>query len=268
MKIKDYAHTQEDFELKRVEDGLYKTQKLPQNLNRYYDFEDYISHDDSRKGIVGHVYNVVKNFMFHQKISLIKKNTKRNPRILDYGCGTGDFLKYLKKKNYQVEGFEPTLKANEIASKKGLNIHLDVDSIDRKFDVITLFHVLEHIEDIDFLIKNLNQKLSKEGILIIAVPNHESKDAKIYKNYWAAWDVPRHIWHFSKESLINKVKSYSFKLIKVKPLFFDAIYISMVSEKYRKGSSIKGILNGLYANLHALKTKSWSSHIFIFKKEL
>lgn len=268
MKIKDYAHTQEDFELKRVEEGLYKTQNLPQNLVPYYDFEEYISHDDSKKGIVGQVYDLVKNFMFHQKLNLIKNNAKDNPRILDYGCGTGDFLDYLKQKEYKVEGFEPTLKAKEIASKKGLKIHSEINLIDGEFDVITLFHVLEHVEDIDSLIKSLKQKLSKKGILIIAVPNHESKDAKIYKNYWAAWDVPRHIWHFSKESLIRKVKSYNFKLVSIKPLFFDAIYISMVSEKYKQGNSIKGILNGLYANLHALKTKSWSSHIFIFKKEI
>lgn len=266
MKIKDYAHTQEDFEIKRVGEGLYKTHNLPQNLDPYYNFEDYISHDDKKEGIVGQIYNIIKNLMFRQKLNLIKKYATEKPKILDYGCGTGDFLNYLKQKKYEVEGFEPTLKAKEIASKKGLEIHSDKDLINGKFDVITLFHVLEHVEDINFLIENLKQKLSKNGILIIAVPNHESKDAKIYKKYWAAWDVPRHIWHFSKRSLTRKIKSYSFKLIKIKPLFFDAIYISMISEKYKQGNLIKGIINGFYANIHALKTKSWSSHIFVFKK--
>lgn len=268
MKIKDFAHTKEEFKLKRVEEGLYKTQNLPQNLDPYYDFEEYISHDESKKGIIGRVYDVVKKFMFYQKLNLIKKYSNENPKVLDYGCGTGDFLDYLNQKKYKVEGFEPTQKANEIASRKNLKMHSDINSIIGKFDVITLFHVLEHVEDIDFLIKSLKQKLNENGILIIAVPNHESKDAKIYKEFWAAWDVPRHVWHFSKSSLIRKIKSYSLKLISVKPLFFDAIYISIVSEKYKQGNSIKGILNGLYANLHALKTKSWSSHIFIFKKEI
>lgn len=267
MKIKDLAHTQEEFQLREVKTGLYKTQILPQNLDRFYDFKEYISHDQDRKGFIGLIYDTVKNYMFGQKHKLIKKYANEAPKILDYGCGTGDFLKYLRDKNYDVQGIEPTEKAQAIASKKGLKIHASPKEIDQKFDVISLFHVLEHVEDFESLIKELKGKLNDKGILIIAVPNHKSKDAQIYQEFWAAWDVPRHIWHFSKSALIENVKTASFKLLNTKPLFFDAIYISIVSERYKKGNVLKGAINGFYANISALFTKSWSSHIFVFKKD-
>lgn len=266
MTIKDFAYTQEEFELKEVEAGLYKTQNLPQDLSRFYDFEEYISHDQNRKGFIGNIYDTVKNYMFGQKLNLIKKHANETPQILDYGCGTGDFLKFLQDKNYDVQGIEPTQKAQMIATKKGLKIHTSIKEIDEKFDVISLFHVLEHVEDFQSLIKQLREKLNAGGILIIAVPNHKSKDAQIYQEFWAAWDVPRHIWHFSKTALIENIKSFSFKLLETKPLFFDAIYISIVSERYKKGNTLKGVINGFYANISAIFTKSWSSHIFVFKR--
>ncbi|MDN6311041.1 MAG: class I SAM-dependent methyltransferase [Psychroflexus sp.] len=267
MKIKDFAHTQEEFELREVEAGLYKTQKLPKDLDRFYDFEEYISHDQNRKGFIGHIYDTVKNYMFSQKLNLIKKYASEAPQILDYGCGTGDFLKFLQDRDYAVQGIEPTEKAQKIASQKGLKIHASLQEINEKFDVISLFHVLEHVEDFQSLIKQLRGKLNANGILIIAVPNHKSKDAQIYQEFWAAWDVPRHIWHFSKIALIEKIKIASFNLLTTKPLFFDAIYISIVSERYKKGDALKGVINGFYANINALFTKSWSSHIFVFKKD-
>lgn len=264
MEIKDWAHTKENFKLEDFQEGVYKLKDIPNNLAHYYDFDNYISHQEDRKSIIDALYGVVKKYMLHKKKCLIEAQHAQNKlRVLDYGCGVGDLVNYLTKKGHEAVGYEPNKNARQIASEKGVKL---IDNIqNQKFDVICLFHVLEHIEDLNQLINMLYRSLAVNGILIIAVPNHDAFDAHYYKKYWAAWDVPRHIWHFSKTGLIDYFKAYPFQLNTIKPMWFDAIYISMVSEQYKGKSQLWGILVGLYSNWKALWSKSYSSNIFVFK---
>ena len=266
MKITDWAHSKKEFELKKIGKGVFRLSNIPQDLEAYYNFKDYISHQNEKKTLTEKIYQFVKKFMFGRKLKVIQQHTnKKNLRILDYGCGVGEFVSYLKNKGHEAEGFEPNEKARRVALENGVKL-IDTLSKENKYDVICLYHVLEHIEDLDKKLKQLHQQLNDKGILVIAVPNHDAYDAKHYKTFWAAWDVPRHIWHFNKIGLKNIIEPYSFKLIKTMPLWFDALYISMVSETFKNSSRLKGLLIGVISNLKALLTKNYSSNQFVFKK--
>ncbi|QSS98133.1 class I SAM-dependent methyltransferase [Psychroflexus sp. ALD_RP9] len=266
MEITDWAHSKEKFKLETVQKGVYKLSEIPESLEKYYNFNDYISHHNQKKTLTEKIYQGVKHLMFKKKLNLINQYTSQKTlKILDYGCGVGEFVSYLKDNGHQADGFEPNENARKIAIDNG--VRLVNESLNQhKYDVICLYHVLEHIEDIDDKLKMLYNHLNYDGILIIAVPNHDAFDAKYYKTCWAAWDVPRHIWHFNKNGLRNLIESYSFKLIKRKPLWFDALYISMISETYKKSSRLKGLMVGLISNLSGLFTKNYSSNQFVFKK--
>ncbi len=264
MKIKDYAHTKDSFEIIKIEKGILRTSPIPENMERYYQFKAYISHDNQKKSVIGRIYKTVQQFMFYKKYKLIKHQVgKKDINALDYGCGTGDFVEYLNHKGLNAVGYEPNENASKLAAEK-TEILQEISH--RSYDVITLFHVLEHIENLDEILSTLHKNLRKEGMLVIAVPNHDSYDASYYKDKWAAWDVPRHIWHFNKTGLIKTIESRQFKHIATKPLWFDALYISMVSEKYKKTNQIKGLFRGLLSNFKARKTKNYSSQVYVFKK--
>lgn len=265
LHIKDNANSKEEFQLIKVKEGVYKTEPKPGNLKKYYEFEDYISHSNKNKTLTEVVYNFVKQWMFSKKHKLIKKHKPEVNSVLDYGCGTGDFVQYLKSKQINSIGFEPTEQAFKIARKKHRSIYQSLEKIKSKVDVITLFHVLEHVENYNEVIQNLKSYLNTNGLIIIAVPNHESYDAKFYKENWAAWDVPRHLWHFSIKGMIQVADENNLKLMQIQPMPFDAFYISMVSETYRNQSKLKGIWRGMLSNISALQTQSYSSNIFVFK---
>lgn len=188
--------------------------------------------------------------------------------MLDIGSGTGDFLFTCKKDNWNVFGVEPSKEAREISSHKNIEVVSNLSFLEEdRFDVITLWHVLEHVENLFEYIETLKKKLKPDGVLIIAVPNFNSYDAKFYKEYWAAFDVPRHLWHFSQESIKKLFGNVSMKVEKVLPMKFDSYYVSMLSEKYKNGKHrfLKAFYIGFLSNLKARSTSEYSSLIYIIK---
>ena len=212
------------------------TNHVPKNIADYYKSENYISHTDAKKSILDKVYHAVKNITLRRKLKLINSFNTSTKKILDVGAGTGDFLKVCKNNSWNVFGIEPSLDARNIAAKKEIVLLENLSEIENlKFDVITLWHVLEHVENLQEYINTLKSLLTENGTLLIAVPNYKSYDAKHYKEFWAAFDVPRHLWHFSQTS-IHKIFSEEDMIVeKTIPMKFDFYYVSLLSEKYKSG---------------------------------
>ena len=272
----DYSVSKEQFELLyNKEKDMFETKPKPkkESLAKYYQSESYISHTDANKTIVEKLYKLVKYFTIKNKVGLIQKLNTKEKDLLDIGCGTGDFLVEAAKKSWNVTGIEPSAKAQQLAKtklKEQLQIFTDIDEIkNSNFDVITLWHVLEHVYDLDFFLKKLKTLLKPNGIIIVAVPNFKSYDAKHYKQFWAAYDVPRHLWHFSKKAISNIFLEIEMKVVKVLPMYFDSFYVSLLSEKYKtkKSNFFRSFWVGLLSNISALRTKEYSSLIFIIKNK-
>lgn len=270
-KIKDYSVTGEEFDLLMDEKlQLLKTHPQPNNeeLQKYYQSEDYISHTDAKRSWFEKIYHLVKQKAVRDKVSLIEYYNGSKGIVLDIGSGTGDFLAEAKKQNWKTVGMEPSDKAKSIAKQKGVCLVESYDELeDHYFDVITMWHVLEHVPDLDFQINELKRLLKPDGTIIIAVPNYKSFDAHFYGKYWAAYDVPRHLWHFSKSAIQQLFAQKNLKLIEVKPMWFDSFYVSLLSEKYKTGKMnvFSAFWIGLQSNLKGKKSKEFSSHIYIIK---
>lgn len=265
LRIKDEAFTKQEFKVKWDENGVLQTYPKPENLVEYYNFGDYISHQSDRNTLLTKVYNLVKQHMFKTKLNHLLKNKKELKSVLDYGCGTGEFVEYLESKSIQAEGVEPTPLAFKKAKDKRIKVHKSLDRVQDSFDAITLFHVLEHVDDYESILKQLTKKLKPNGLILIAVPNYKSYDAHYYKEKWAAWDVPRHLWHFSKKNIREIGNRCNLELIQTKGMPFDAFYISMVSESYKGNLKLKGLWHGLVSNLKAIRSKEYSSNLFILQ---
>lgn len=267
LVCRDNLVSGEKFEILEFEKGILKTEPVPEELFKYYESEAYISHTDSSKKITDKIYQLVKSYMLSQKAKWIREEIKQGS-ILDYGAGTGDFLNKMKSFLWKVEGVEPNSTARELAILKKLDLAKDLSGIrSKKFDVISLWHVLEHIPDFENKLKEFQQLLNEDGILVIAVPNYNSYDAQYYKEDWAAWDVPRHLWHFSRQGLKSKMEEFGFSLIKEKPLKFDSFYVSLLSEKNkRNGNPVNAFVRGLISNLKASDNKEYSSITYFYKK--
>lgn len=273
LKTKDYLVTGEEFTLVENEFGdILQTIPVPSliKIPEYYKSENYISHTDTKKSFTDKLYHFIKKIALKQKVSLITKINKGSGKLLDIGSGTGDFLATAKEKNWAVFGVEPNPDAITLSEKKGVCVSKELKDItETDFDVITLWHVLEHVPDVEDYINEISNRLKTSGIVIIAVPNFKSKDAQHYKQFWAAYDVPRHLWHFSKTGIQRLFSKKQFEFIISKPMWFDAFYVSLLSEKYKTGKSnwLKAIFRGLQSNLSGLQTKEYSSHIYILKKK-
>mgnify|MGYP001814294641 CR=1 FL=1 len=245
------------------------------DLPTYYESEEYISHTDSKRTLMDKVYQMVKIYSLKKKLKLINKLSGSKGHILDIGCGTGDLLAVCEKDGWRISGTEPSDKARELAINK-ITYKKDVkkdlneftDSSHGKFDVITMWHVLEHVPNLMEYIKSLKELLSPNGYLLVAVPNFKSHDASHYKEFWAAYDVPRHLWHFSEKSIRNIFGKYDFKVIETLPMIFDSFYVSLLSEKNMTGKSnlISAFKTGLISNIKAKQTNEYSSKIYIIKK--
>lgn len=266
--VKDYVVSGEKFEL--LYDAtldLLATHPKPKNISSYYESADYISHTDSKVGLVDYLFQKVKGYMLKRKLNLVSSYFKKG-NILDIGAGTGDFLNCFKHAGWDVSGVEPNNKARNLATKKDILLAENIDAITNSFDVITMWHVLEHVSDLDKQLHWLQDHIKPNGHLFIAVPNYRSYDARKYKEFWAAYDVPRHLYHFSQTSIEKIFAKKGFKLIATKPLIFDAYYVSLLSEGYKKSKFkfIKAFYTGLLSNLKALKTSEYSSIIYVLKK--
>lgn len=271
LSVKDYLVSGESFDLVHDTDSDFlKTFPQPQveELPKYYESQEYISHTDEKRGLFSRLYQLVKKWSLQKKAKLILQQHGEVGSLLDVGAGTGDFLKVAKEKGWQVHGMEPNKNAAKLALEKGIDLKASLNDFEGKqFDVVTLWHVLEHIPDLEETILKLAALVKPQGALIIAVPNFKSFDARHYGKFWAAYDVPRHLWHFSKESMKN-LFAENFQLKKIEPMIFDSFYVSLLSEKYKTGRkiSLKAFWIGLLSNIKAKRSKEYSSHIYCFKK--
>ena len=268
---KDYFLTQESFGLSfNSTYQCYQTDPIPVDLEKYYESEAYISHTDGKKGLFESLYQLAKNFTLANKRQLVRQLFlgKTDLKVLDIGCGTGDFLKALPS-TYSKFGIEPNDSARILASQKNITCKPSDLDIEDQFDLISMWHVLEHVPDLEKQFKTFDRLLKKDGKIIIAVPNHESFDATYYGKFWAAYDVPRHVWHFSKTSIKTISDLHGYSIEKISPMWLDSIYVSMLSEKYKKSNLgfVKGIFVGFLSNILALRKKDTSSLIYILKKD-
>ncbi|HVT87099.1 MAG TPA: class I SAM-dependent methyltransferase [Chitinophagaceae bacterium] len=277
LSAKDHTVSGELFSITECNSCSFRfTQDVPDadSIAPYYKSEDYISHTDETKGLIGTLYKKIRRRTLIRKRKLIEKATGiLKGSLLDVGCGTGAFVHEMQLKNWIVTGLEPDAGARELAKRlynldlKDQNelFHLPGSSL----DAITLWHVLEHVHDLDGYIQQLKLLLKESGKLFIAVPNYTSLDARIYKEYWAAYDVPRHLYHFSPLSMQRLMEKNGLKIIKYKPMWYDSFYISLLSSKYKNGKSrwFASLWNGLRSNVIALgNTKKCSSVIYVISR--
>ena len=275
FSLKDYFFTQEEFTIQQCKKcGFRFTNPRPEEvaLGPYYKTEDYLSHSNRKKTLFDKAYHAVKNYNLRRKKGLVEKHVSKGT-IIDIGAGTGAFLAQFDETKWKRLGLEPDSTAREIAKTNfGLEL-LDPSTLANKeikdVTVITLWHVLEHISTLNEQLALIHEKLATNGILIIAVPMSNSYDAKHYGKYWAAYDVPRHLYHFTQDTLQLLLKKHGFSLIEKYPMKFDSFYISLLSEKHKKNSlaHVKAVVNGLFSNIMASNKKgTYSSMIFVFKK--
>ena len=268
LTTKDFLVSGEEFKLLRDSRiDLLATNPQPADLTPYYESDAYISHTDSDKGIIGQLYQWVKKITLRRKVKLFNKYSGSDRTVLDIGAGTGDLLLEAKKNGFAVYGVEPNELAREKAREKGIDLKAEYPS-GKKFGIISLWHVLEHLPDPNDEFKKIRAMLSDSGTIFIAVPNFNSYDAKYYKEFWAGYDVPRHLWHFSRKAIFDLCSNHQMEVVETKPMIFDSFYVSMLSEKYRKGRSnlIWAFLIGLLSNLKARANGEYSSLLYVIQK--
>jgi 2-polyprenyl-3-methyl-5-hydroxy-6-metoxy-1,4-benzoquinol methylase len=278
LKAKDYTVSHETFEVWNCSDCQARfTQGVPveSEIGRYYQSEDYISHSNTQKGLVSRLYQSVRSYTLRQKRNWVKKvSGLATGRILDIGCGTGEFLNAMKGAGWHTLGLEPDEGARQMARK---NYGLEVQQQDQlfeleeeAFDVISMWHVLEHVHRLHPYLDKIAKLLKAEGVLIIAVPNYQSKDADTYGKEWAAYDVPRHLYHFSPAAMEQLLESHGFQLVQKKLMPFDPFYVSLLSEKYRHGSArlLPAFWNGALSLMKSMgNVDQASSVIYLARKK-
>jgi 2-polyprenyl-3-methyl-5-hydroxy-6-metoxy-1,4-benzoquinol methylase len=271
LTVKDHSVSKEVFDL-YYDEALDMLITHPQPsldvLGKYYESEDYISHTDNKRSLFEKAYHFVKGIALKNKLNLINDLQPNKGKILDIGAGTGDFLYVAKENGWSTTGIEPSDKAKEIAKNKGVQFVETTSNLEtHSFDVITMWHVLEHVPDLDFQIKELKRLLKPSGSLIIAVPNFKSFDANHYGTFWAAYDVPIHFWHFSKKAIQSLFEKENILLEKIVPMKFDSFYVSLLSEKYKTGKMnfVSAFFVGLRSNIKAKRNFEYSSHIYVLK---
>lgn len=272
QKVRDYSVSKEIFELHHnPEYDILITFPKPSldKLPSYYESDDYISHTDGKRSLFERAYHFIKGIALKNKLKLINAQSTKG-KLLDIGAGTGDFLVVAQNDGWQITGIEPSAKAKGIAINKGVTFAENLTALEsHSFDVITMWHVLEHVPNLDEYLTELKRLIKPTGTIIIAVPNFKSFDANFYGKYWAAYDVPRHIWHFSKTAIEKLFAEKEMKLVEVLPMKFDSFYVSLLSEKYKSGKMnfIRAFFVGWKSNLNGKKTKEYSSHIYIIKNQ-
>lgn len=271
LKTKDFSVTGEAFELLLDENlQMLITRPQPENLDTYYQSETYISHTDASSSFSDKIYQGVKAISLWMKTRLINSYANNQKSLLDFGAGTGDFLLAARRNGWAVEGVEPNRDARMRSREKRMELHPDLNALPKKeFQVITLWHVLEHLPDLENQISELVARLEDDGTIIIAVPNFNSYDARHYKEFWAAYDVPRHLWHFSRTAIEKLFAKHGLRVVQTKPMIFDAFYVSLLSEKYKTGTQnfIRAFFLGLVSNVKGWRTKEHSSIIYILQKK-
>lgn len=272
----DYSHTHQPFEIWNCNTCTGRfTQSVPNEatIGKYYDFDGYVSHNNQAKGLINKLYLQARKYTLKQKINWLKKYVNhKNFTLADIGAGTGAFVHQAMQNNINVQGFEPDNNARQVALNT-LNVTLKNTSHwftnSHKYDAITLWHVLEHLHNLDTYMQSFYNNLNANGKLFIAVPNFNSNDAATYQQYWAAYDVPRHLYHFNSQSMHQLAQKFGFTVTTVLPMWLDGYYVSMLSEKHRKATFnfVKGLFNGGITHLKTIGNKyKASSLVYILTK--
>jgi 2-polyprenyl-3-methyl-5-hydroxy-6-metoxy-1,4-benzoquinol methylase len=277
--VKDHMVSGESFAISRCRNcSFHYTNPRPKGdkLGAYYESENYLSHQSKQKSIFGLLYEWARNRALNQKLSWIESYAPKD-KLLDYGCGAGYFMKHAEKKGWKSYGVEPSEKARALAMRDfGGEVTSSLDELEKKkFDAITLFHVLEHVPDLNETLAKLRKRLHKKGILFIALPNHDSYDAKKYMELWAAWDVPRHLYHFNPYTAKLLFKKHKLQIEATLPMKMDAYYVSLLSEQYKAGLQKPSLSTywqafwaGLKSNKAAQKNQNtFSSLVYVLKKK-
>ena len=278
LACKDYMVSQAQFTLVACAScGFVFTHPAPSEseIGPYYQSEEYVSHSATRRGAVNKLYHWARYYALVQKFKLIfRLNGGTTGKMMDYGCGTGAFLSFCKKNRWNVLGIEPEEKArkflfdNEGISAENSIFSLPVDVQEGSLDIVTAWHVFEHVHALRETIMKIKELLKKGGHLVVALPNRSSFDAKHYGAVWAAYDVPRHLYHFRQEDIIKLLAGFEFLHVSTLPMLFDSFYVSMLTEKYKgsKGSFMKGALRGLQSNIKAFSgVRNYSSQVYVFR---
>lgn len=277
LSAKDYTVSGQTFSIWQCADcSLRFTQYAPgsERIGDYYKSDDYISHSNTTRGPINRIYQIVRQRTLKQKRKLVCKITgKKKGELLDVGSGTGTFVSEMKEHGWHVIGLEPDADARKVAREIFGSDLKNTDQLfnlpPNSFDAITLWHVLEHVHDLQKYLQQLKALLRPGGSLLIAVPNYTSLDASVYKQYWAAYDVPRHLYHFSPLSMKLLIEKNEMKLIGYKPMWFDSFYVSLLSSKYRNKETnwLAAIWNGFLSNIKAIgDVRRCSSVIYIIRK--
>jgi SAM-dependent methyltransferase len=275
LTTNDYFFTQEEFNLDECSNcSLVFTNPIPapNSLSKYYETDKYLSHNSRKGSVLDIIYRTARALNIRFKYKLVSKYKKASD-VLEIGSGTGDLLNYFVKKGWRATGIEPSVSARNFSVEKfGLSV-FDEDKIEQlekqSFALIMMWHVLEHVTDLNKRILQIKNLLKKNGVIVIAVPNINSPDFKFYKQYWAGLDVPRHLYHFSKESISYLFKSHGIHLEAVYPMKLDAYYVSLLSEKYqgRRLKYLNALRSGYKSNMLAKRQKNnYSSMIFVARK--
>lgn len=241
-----------------------RTSPVPNNIEPYYDHPDYISHQTKHKGLFHKTYSFVRHLNNRYKLKLIKSHAPEKGNLLDFGSGTGAFVDEAHKQGWTAKGYDPIVPSD----KKSSSLYVNNWNQDKHYQCITAWHVLEHLPNPQSFFSQAHKSLSDKGTLAVALPNYMSFDADYYGEDWAAYDVPRHLWHFSPKGIVDLANDSGFECIKKHPLRIDAYYIALLSEKMRKSSFpwIRAIFLGLRSNCKANRTGMYSSIIYVFKK--
>ena len=272
--IQDHMVSKEFFTLStchRCSHKFTNPRVLESEIGPYYDSPDYISHTNSNSGLFAQVYQRLRNINLGRKYRLVSRYAPSEKSLLDIGCGTGAFLHYLTTKGFSVQGVEINNGARQLASQWG-QVFERVEEFSDPFDLITMWHVLEHIYDLNAFFRNL--PLKKNGVLFVAVPNHQSYDANQYGEHWAAWDVPIHIHHFSQESIAAMADIHGFTLEQTVPMTLDSYYVSLLSEQFKRGGEKRALSDwfnafstGWKSNRRARTSSQYSSLIYVLRKK-
>ena len=272
--IKDEFLTQEEFQIHECQKcGLLFTEPRPpkDKIGAYYKSEEYYSHQENKQGFIPKVYEKVKSINLKHKYNIATKGMTSG-KMLEIGCGVGDFLHTMEQHGWDCTGVEPSEEAKDIARKRTKAQLFSPEEIgqmeDASFDLITMWHVLEHVDDLRWEVDQLSRLVKNSGRIVIAVPNYKSYDAQYYREHWAAYDVPRHLNHFNRKTIANIFKTKGLELKLTKKLVWDAYYISYMSEQYKHHqlSLLKGAYRGLISNCKARTSGEWSSLVYVFEK--
>lgn len=278
LSVKDYTVSKQLFDVWECTDCTLRfTQNIPEEaaIGDYYKAENYISHTDTKKGFVNKLYHLVRNTTLKSKCRLVGRYTGLDQgHVLDIGAGTGAFLAAIRDRGWGVKGIEPDAKARDLSIKHHI-LPLEgpeklPDLSTASFEAVTLWHVLEHVHNLHGYMEQIKRILTPGGKAFIAVPNYTSYDANVYKEHWAAYDVPRHLYHFSPTAMKHLLKRHGLKLITSVPMWYDSFYVSMLSEQYKTGRSnyIRAIFNGFISDIKTIFNKEkCSSLIYIITQE-